>query len=311
MRNPNIILDCTSFMGKTVISKLVLLLGSAIVLIGCSDLKTDLPTPTGATGKVHAAGWLDTTSTAFHGTALRKAGWNLSSCQSCHGGNYAGGTVGYSCRRCHTETAGPEACNACHGNDLNPAPPRDTHGGYAQGTRGVGAHQSHLNGSTLAHAISCAECHTVPATLRSPGHIDSTGRAHVLFQDSLALTVTNSPGTEDYDDTRQSFTPAPVYNPTTLSCASTYCHGNFKNGNANNAPVWTDSQAACGTCHGDITKPIPERARPKTLPQGGSHPVSTACFACHDGIVDASGNILDPAKHINGLLNVYGDERAF
>ena len=68
----------------------------------------------------------------------------------------------------------------------------------------------------------------------------------------------------------------------TLSCANTYCHGNIKNGNSEFAPVWNDvtnTQAACGTCHGQV--------------------------------VDANLRIIDKSKHINGRLEISGASRDY
>ncbi|MER3525173.1 MAG: hypothetical protein C4326_14280 [Ignavibacteria bacterium] len=109
--------------------------------------------------------------------------------------------------------------------------------------------------------------------------------------------------------------PNPAYDANTLSCASTYCHGNFKNGNPNLVPTWTDTTGAamaCGTCHGDVTKPtLAEKALPKTSAQGGTHPNSLACSSCHADVVDANARIINPVKHVNGKLNVFGFERDF
>jgi predicted CxxxxCH...CXXCH cytochrome family protein len=127
---------------------------------------------------------------------------------------------------------------------------------------------------------------------------------------SRGRTVTNEPATTNYDPSQSTVVPQPVYDSALLQCSNTYCHGNFKNANPAFSPSWTDTTAAataCGTCHGDTSKPtLAERARP-----GGSHPVSTNCVGCHGAVVDASLKIIDKAKHMNGKLNVFGGERDF
>jgi hypothetical protein len=63
----------------------------------------------------------------------------------------------------------------------------------------------------------------------------------------------------------------------------------------NASPVWTAS-AACGTCHG-----LP--------PTGHTAATLTTCVNCHSGMIDATGTITDKTKHVNGKINVFGQER--
>ena len=351
------------------------LLALAVGMPGCSDLKTDLPSPVasgvqahGATwldtsssgfhGKVvdaangdvheclkchglnyrggtsgiscvkchqekgatlHGKGWIDQSSPNFHGNAVRAMGWDMRSCQACHGVLYEGGRVGVSCRDCHQDGAGPENCTTCHGSHgsvSTPAPPRDLSKNSSRSARGVGAHQIHLAGSSIFGTMLCSECHTVPGSVYVAGHIDSTARAEVLFNNSLTKTRTNEIGTIDYDPGLPTYTPSPSYSQAALACSNTYCHGYFKNGNLAFAPTWNDTTGAswaCGTCHGDVTKPLNTVARsvPKTTAQGGSHPDvvalgQTNCVVCHGDVVDANFRIINTSKHINGKLNVVG-----
>ena len=179
------------------------------------------------------------------------------------------------------QSSGGGSCASCHGDATrqptaaNPrlpaAPPVGTHGEAAATDRAVGAHQLHLNDGALSPAVACEECHDVPADpAHSNGTVDMTWGA-------LATTggVTGI-----------------VWNGST--CASTYCHGNFRNGNAANAPTWTAPRAsACGTCHGSASNPAP----------GGTHPTVAAgdCGNCHDGYTGTSVNL---ALHLNGAFDV-------
>ena len=284
------------------------------LVVGCADLKTDLPTPASSAIRVHDEGWTDEGSANFHGRYIASAGWDLSLCQSCHGRTYDGGTVSVSCRTCHDQPAGPENCATCHGS-TNPAPPRDLGGSTAIASPGVGAHQKHLTAGSISSATLCSDCHSVPTGLRSPGHVDSPLPAEVPMNSSLARTVTNEVGTPDHTNTLPQFSPEPSWSAGSLSCANTYCHGNFKNGNPTFAPVWNDvtgTQAACGTCHGDPSRATAAlRARPKTPAEGGTHPAETACADCHSPVVDASLKFVDKSKHINGKLEVFGEVRDF
>lgn len=287
---------------------------------GCADLKEGLPQPVSPGVQVHRPGWTDTASRDFHGMAIRAANWDMSSCRTCHGATYAGGSAAGSCLKCHKSGAGPENCATCHGSAANPAPPRDMSKNTAATFRGVGAHQIHLTGSSIATLRPCSDCHVVPATLAAAGHIDDAPGSEVVMNTSLTRTVTNT-GTTFPLLPGGPITPNPTYNTATLSCASTYCHGNFKNGNPSFAPVWNNtagSQMACGTCHGDVNATTTYRkALPKTVAQGGTHPDPTGittcatATACHVGVIDANFRILDPTKHINGKLNLGGVEFDF
>ncbi|MBI4549180.1 MAG: CxxxxCH/CxxCH domain-containing protein [Ignavibacteriae bacterium] len=286
----------------------------ALCVIGCTELKKDLP-PTGGTLAVHRSGWTDSTSSNFHGTAIRNANWDMMSCQTCHGSKYDGGIVNVSCRTCHNQSAGPEHCTTCHGSSNNAAPPRDIDGNISTTFRGVGAHQKHLIGGSISDGVACSECHSVPPSVYTPGHVDSPLPAEVPMEGYVATTVSNESTTVDWDSSLAVFTPLPSYSPVSATCSNTYCHGNFKNGNTSFAPVWNDAtgtQAACGTCHGDTSRAtLAERARPKTAAEGGTHPSSTACSACHGDVVNASLSFVNKSKHINGKLNVFGQERDF
>ncbi|HOT96691.1 MAG TPA: hypothetical protein PLG50_00540 [bacterium] len=89
----------------------------------------------------HATGWMQSSSASFHGAWAKNAGWNLNSCQPCHGSDYSGGGNKQSCYTCHAsyphrdswaEGSGStshgawlavrsfklDECKACHGATL-------------------------------------------------------------------------------------------------------------------------------------------------------------------------------------------------
>ncbi len=247
-----------------------------------------------------------------HAVFLQTEGYPLGSCTGCHGADYSAEKQNTSCLSCHVQEKGPEACNTCHGqfdadaSDLrNAAPPAGIAGERDTETRAVGAHQAHLAlvDSTSA-ASMCSECHDVPATLNSPGHIDGDGRAEVVFDGWLATTASAD----------GQLMPQGEYDDQTGSCSNTYCHGNWQLNKAtatlsfiyaadsiagaNATPVWTDpASAACGTCH--------------ALPPAGHNPAeTTACVTCHAATVDAAGEIIDTQKHVNGKINALAQENA-
>ena len=263
---------------------------------------------------VHVDGIIDPTSENFHGNYIKNNQWNMISCQSCHGAKYGGGDFNYpdgsslspTCLDCHTYPGGPENCSTCHGSAISPAPPRDLEGNTSTSVRGVGAHQIHLAGSSKGKTLSCTDCHSVPGGVYFAGHIDSDNRAEVMIYSDIAKVTTNDDSSPSVpiDPNRPTYIPAPVYNSADLTCANTYCHGYFKNGNVDNKPVWNDpSTSQCGSCHGDGSNPLP-----KIPSQGGTHPASTNCSVCHAGVVDAAQKIINPSKHIDGLLNLFGND---
>ena len=289
--NVNLILACS----------LVAFIG---LFIGCSDLKEILPAASQTIG-VHPSGWLSKTSSDFHGATIRAQAWDMRSCRNCHGGSYDGGTSGYSCRTCHTETLGPEACNVCHGSNTSAAPPTDLSGNTDVSFRGVGQHQVHLLGTARTAAVGCSNCHQLPSgNIYDPAHIDANpdSRAEINFA-GIAKRATSG------------VTPSPIYYTTSGACDNTYCHGAFKNGKGSNPMFWNGGaalSAACGSCHGDVSKPtLAERALPKTAAQGGTHPNNLACSTCHGGVVNASLGFVNASKHIDGMLNLNGNDVNF
>lgn len=251
---------------------------------------------------VHPDGISNPKSANFHANLIVNINWKLSECQNCHAADYSGGITGASCLSCHTQADGPEACNTCHGESNNPAIIAPN----------KGAHYKHLYTSAIGKTVECVACHLIPSEFNSAGHIDEAKGAEINFS-SLALTLTNETGTQDYDASLNLFEPNPTYSKSNQTCSNTYCHGYFKNGNTDNAVSFTAGSGGskCGSCHGDATTGNP---LPKTSAQGGTHPNVTSCNTCHSGVVDlVNGNwvISDPSKHINGLLNIFGQERDY
>ncbi|GEJ57086.1 CxxxxCH/CxxCH domain c-type cytochrome [Anaeromyxobacter diazotrophicus] len=237
--------------------------------------------PCGGITTGHGATWMDPASPAFHALAANR---KLSDCQTCHGANLdgVGGQTTVGCQSCHGPTW-RTSCTMCHGgtDGTTGAPPKATYGNSGDAVR-VGAHTAHVAGSATAQALACDVCHVVPTDALDPGHVDGPN-ATVTFG-GLAVQGGATPAAWDR--------AAPT-------CSGTYCHGNFKNGNAQNAPDWTQvgkEQAKCGTCH--------------ALPPGGTHPSVpgdlTGCATCHPASVDAAGKVLPGpgGKHLDGAVDV-------
>ena len=85
--------------------------------------------------------------------------------------------------------------NAPESNIALWAPPRDVSGDTLTTSRGVGAHQAHLQ-ATLGKPLQCQECHTVPAKVYVAGHLDSYPLpAKVVMNDTLANLVSGKRNT--------------------------------------------------------------------------------------------------------------------
>ncbi len=227
-----------------------------------------------------------------------------SACQSCHGmPPPAPHPVDSDCGKCHTtmtpgdnktvaypakhidgnvDVINDQPCDSCHGSNGNPAPPNDTTMGTSTGLRGVGAHRSHLDASTWHNQITCDQCHKVPTSLLSIGHVDTPLPAEVMFGNLAGTTA--------------------AWNGST--CSNVYCHGDTLKdgtgpaGGTATRPVWTvvnGAQSQCGSCHG--TPPPPP------------HPSDSDCGKCHPTMTPGGGLVItDPTRHIDGNLDVNTDQ---
>ena len=292
---------------------------SSLLIISCSDLREDIPASAPELS-LHKDGNTDPTSPNFHGNLVSDNKWDMKPCQQCHASNYSGGTAGASCLNCHKSPEGPEACNTCHGDFSDPtkiAPPRALNGAILSSERGVGAHTKHLSENNLRAAIDCTECHTVPSSFLDPIHIDKSPGAELVFG-NLTKQSTNVPTGFNYQPGLGNFNPNPSFDIAAGTCANTYCHGYFKNGNIDNIVAFTaQSQgSACGSCHGDPTTGNP---LPKTPSQGGVHPPNQNCALvyCHGDVVAIDSTtaqiytFIDKTKHINGKLSFAGTEYTY
>ena len=188
----------------------------------------------------------------------------------------AGLALAASCDVARTTPAATEdRCQQCHGGaEGNSAPPRSIGGDTDRATRGVGAHQAHVKGTSLRGPLACTDCHPVPSDQYPNAHPD--GRLEVVFGE-LARTGGASPS----------------WDRGGASCAAIYCHGaTLAAGGAITSPTWTavdGAASSCGACHG--------------FPPPSPHPPSSACASCHPDTVRADGSIdVAGGRHINGTV---------
>jgi len=220
--------------------------------------------------KYHADGW----------NAPKTHGWAFfgdpDNCKVCHGANLGGGASKVSCDSCHTGGAGWRTnCVFCHGGKDNStgAPPFGARDESEETDQKVGKHTKHVTTTAMHDAYDCSLCHAKPTDVFTSGHITKGSQhAQVAFGGVAA---------------------GGVYDVSSASCSSVYCHGNGLAGGTLNV-VWTAASAAtCDSCH-----PLASR--------NGAHEAHSGykCNRCHSLTADANGNISDKTKHINGEKDV-------
>lgn len=274
----------------------------SLTYVGCSEVQNNLtPAPELS---VHPSGWADTStanesSPNFHGKYIYdNNAWNLTQCKSCHGDDYKGGTTGSSCLTCHTSSGGPQNCRLCHGGVSGHSnPPKALNGETSVSYKGVGVHVYHLDSTKYSAAVECNECH-LPLTggFNSPNHLGDNpdGVAEVTFGTLANASIGGG------------ITPDPMWNTNNLTCTNSYCHGDFKNGNRNAAPVWTDPNSVkCGSCHGDpVTgNPTPKDSNGVIVKPHFTFFTTQTCYVCHGTVINPQGMIYNKDLHVNGEVN--------
>lgn len=171
------------------------------------------------------------------------------------------------------------SCGAgCHGGPDTPSPPLDTNGLDDPSLPTVGAHRAHLRIAPVWYKqIECTECHTVPANVGDPGHLDQPddgSPADVIF------------GPIARGDNVQA-----EYNGT----CGVYCHGVSMQGGDVTQPGWTQVGAltGCSSCH--------------AYPPPPPHPAADDCGGCHTAVEPGTDNFLVPETHINGIVETAVD----
>jgi len=250
-----------------------------IALNAANDWRLDagaIPAPAWDPGAQHC------TNTYCHGAASPV--WTTPQqiqCDGCHGEpppNHAAwsrvATGVESCTACHpshteaTHINGKvdvtvSSCTTCHGSNGHANPPVSLDGSTDPTTRGVGAHDRHLDPALpdrISRPLLCNDCHVVPASVTQAGHLDQPTLVRFPFGGS--------------------------FDSTAVSC-NVWCHFNKTPG-----PVWTDNTGdarQCDSCH--AFPPVLTRA-------GDPHPSVPGelaqCLRCHP---------FAPGTHVNGVVD--------
>lgn len=187
------------------------------------------------------------------------------------------------CGQCHG--TGADLCVRCHGGVDNQtgAPPKGLRGETLTSALAVGAHTKHLVGGVISDSGLCSNCHLSYTKVSDSGHYALDSIAEISWHN-----ISNKTG-------------GAIWNRTTRTCGSTYCHGNFTGGKPANAPIWTGGagQTTCGSCHDTGTNPS------SLLWKHDLHVTSfgLTCADCHSNVVDLSLNIIGKKLHVNGVVD--------
>ena len=194
---------------------------------------------------------------ADHAAWSRLATSDISSCLTCHPGftdpRHVNGVVDITI----------SSCTTCHGSEGHANPPVSLSGSTDPTTRGVGAHDRHLNPSLpdrISEPVACSSCHPVPASITSPGHLDQP--------------------------TQVTLPQAGAYDTANATC-NVWCHFNRTPG-----PTWTDNSGAarqCDACHA-FPPLVTRTGEPHPSVEGNL----TACLTCH---------VFGPSTHVNGVVD--------
>jgi len=229
---------------------------------------------------------------------------------NCHYNKPPPGTEWYG-----TATGGCDYCHTYAGDYLPGALPN--------------AHDVHVDawadGGYAMAGIFCLDCHQDTGQYMPFGGRHQNGIAEVAF----AYLANNNPtdGNEAAIAGTGPLAGAVKYGGGTsadyYSCAGLYCHGDFDDqaglggGNASNTPNWfnTTVDGACGTCHGDPSRPdVNRQAAPMAGNSGSIHAnhidlettPAVNCSVCHRDVAVplANGTYGDFMRHVDGQILV-------
>lgn len=267
------------------------LTGTSAAYFNCNTCHGGSYTRTSYDGATHADGLIQVSfsGSRSRGTTYSQAvgnvpanGYGVCSTSKCHGRgikNWGVSTTNPTCEKCHGSAETAKVSGEF----------KDTAG--ATVSEYVGTHVAHLAGTNkITDPITCNQCHTVPTSINSFGHMTSLP-ARLVWGRQATYSSHNRAGTN-----------APMTPSYTLkTCNNTYCHAGVKEAGVNKGlgpnPTWGQqgyiSNYGCQACH--------------SYPPGGTHTVSTNCSACHGHVDPSNFGFSDLSKHINGKIDVTVD----
>ncbi|MCU0372412.1 MAG: CxxxxCH/CxxCH domain-containing protein [Ignavibacteria bacterium] len=329
-------------MKKIILIYSIIITGFLAFLYGCSEVKDDLAVVQNS--GTHVEGWNDPASSSFHSFSLAASQFDYSSCKTCHGGDFSGGTSNSSCLTCHP--SGPSHqegwvnpstqlfhgkylatsdwnlnnCKVCHGND------------YSGGTSGVSCLTCHSTGPETCNLCHGNSSHIYPPlslsgnsepTQQGVGahnkHLSSDSLQRISAQVDCGQCHLPVSAFSDPDHIKKD-----MMNKASIvfgDLAKTVTTGVTPD------PQFNSSTQTCSDvyCHGAFkngnrsNSPVflsPNsqgcgkcHGNPTTgdpLP-GGLHPQNPNCYLCHGVVINQSRQIINRQKHVNGVVNFSND----
>jgi predicted CxxxxCH...CXXCH cytochrome family protein len=272
---------------------------------------------------LHMNGYVDVYRSAEGdlGYPARKAkGSGFSSCNasSCHGNSpmqWGANTGNYQCTKCH----GQGVAQANYSSNNRQSAPG--YGGVGLGIQHqasiitnnvssdpkIGAHDTHMRSlNNLGMPVSCSDCHVVPATAFSAGHMNGSSLPTWSNLAQNKETIEGSAIPYSYGKG----TLISAYDPATGTCSNIYCHGGSMTDGVSTQPKWNetgyvtgDRSHDCQQCHG-----YPPTSASSRRPHNPATEMDCSSCHPHNGYRDATGATTDTGQsvgydfHINGNL---------
>ncbi len=239
--------------------------------------------------------------------------------QSCNGGaanchvnvspQWGANTNNHQCTKCHGQgvpfasysTGNRQSAPGYGGVGLGTSRQLGTITTFVSDDPKVGSHDTHMRSlNNLGKPVSCADCHLIPATPFSAGHMNGSSLPtwSNMVQNKETITGSAIPYT---------FGKGAIistYDSATGTCSNIYCHGGTLTDGKGTSPKWNDSTYLtgdrshdCQQCHGfPPTSSLAKKSHDPVL--------ETNCASCHphNGTRDATDVLAGHDFHINGNL---------
>lgn len=264
----------------------------------CTNAYCHAPNPMDTSGTAKTPVWNAVSGQPFacntcHGSPPSTHSYD--NCELCHGPGYSQTTVNVDRHVNGTvDFSSLTGCSSCHSGPRE-TPFVDLSGGSDVTQLPVGVHDKHINAKDLRGPIDCIECHPVPASIFSQGHMDNTRPADLF----------SGPGISTADNAK------PVWDRAAGTCTNTYCHGGGEGllldtyAGVIRTLSWTDQtlNIACLDCHAFPPRDNqPHHMAPNVGP----------CVNCHNLSMDGwqFRSTIDPVtgvkvtKHLNGVIDL-------
>ena len=301
-----------------------------LMVWSCSEEVTPPPSVS------HPAEWNEVGADNFHGNKVLTTG--NTSCQSCHGADYKGGSSGVACHDCHADYPHPpewttpkdenshsnflkannwkiEVCQSCHGVDYKGGPSNESCYDCHTGSKGP-------ESCNVCHGESAVTDADTASWAPPKDLADNVLTTHIgVGAHQNHLTGTKYTDAYKRDCTLCHRMPDGFSDPRHRDGVLDMEWGSPATNNGAVTPVWNSGNASCSDayCHGNFEYGLNVTVTWNEVgtgqadcgtchglpPQQTGHPNNDNCVRCHPAVVDADKNIIDKKKHINGIADFF------